>query len=306
MRRCTQRRVCAVVAAACLIGPSAVAAQDCRWDLEPAPVESEQPALVAAVPEAERPLPASAAGDTGLALSATQTRRSPVRDFVATQRGIWLSPLSLRKDDLKWLLPLAAGTAFALSSDQGMSDAVTDSGTGRSISGVVSHIGAGYTTLAVPGTMFLLGRLKDNDQLTSTGLMGLEAVLHTELVVSTLKLATGRHRPDSHDSSDFGKGGDAFPSGHAAKSWALATVIAHQYENKPLVRWTAYGLAAAVSASRVTADRHFASDVLIGSTLGYLIGRHVVDRSKKGRGLVFMPYLRPSRNEYGVNLILRK
>jgi hypothetical protein len=49
-------------------------------------------------------------------------------------------------------------------------------------------------------------------------------------------------------------------------------VIAHEYPT-PLVQIGAYGLATAVAATRVTAGQHFPSDVLVGSTFGYLIGR---------------------------------
>ena len=44
------------------------------------------------------------------------------------------------------------------------------------------------------------------------------------------------------------------------------------------VRLVVYGLAATVSASRVMARQHFPSDVVVGSTLGYLIGGYVVHK----------------------------
>jgi membrane-associated phospholipid phosphatase len=36
-----------------------------------------------------------------------------------------------------------------------------------------------------------------------------------------------------------------------------------------------YGLATAVSFTRMSGQRHYASDVLIGSAIGYLIGKFV-------------------------------
>jgi membrane-associated phospholipid phosphatase len=59
------------------------------------------------------------------------------------------------------------------------------------------------------------------------------------------------------------------------EAWALATVIAREYPNKPLVKYGMYGFATAVSLSRITSQRHYASDVLVGSSIGYLIGRFV-------------------------------
>jgi hypothetical protein len=66
-----------------------------------------------------------------------------------------------------------------------------------------------------------------------------------------------------------------FRLGHAAESFALARVIASEYPSKP-VQTAAYAFALAISASRVTARQHFPSDVLVGGTLGYLIGGYVV------------------------------
>ena len=45
----------------------------------------------------------------------------------------------------------------------------------------------------------------------------------------------------------------------------------------------AYGGAAAISAARVTADKHFASDALVGSAIGYFVGRQVY-RAHHGGG----------------------
>jgi len=46
------------------------------------------------------------------------------------------------------------------------------------------------------------------------------------------------------------------------KSFALARVIASEYQSKP-VQVAAYAFALAISASRVTARQHFPSDVLV-------------------------------------------
>jgi membrane-associated phospholipid phosphatase len=58
-------------------------------------------------------------------------------------------------------------------------------------------------------------------------------------------------------------------------AWSLATVVAEEYRDRPVVRFGAYGLATAVSLSRYTGHNHFLSDVLIGSAAGYGIGRYV-------------------------------
>jgi membrane-associated phospholipid phosphatase len=106
-----------------------------------------------------------------------------------------------------------------------------------------------------------------------------EAVADASLVVEALKLATNRERPNEgngqggfwpHGTRSYGLDG-SFPSEHAAASFALARVIASEYQSKP-VQVAAYAFALAISASRVTARQHFPSDVLVGGTFGYLIG----------------------------------
>ena len=41
------------------------------------------------------------------------------------------------------------------------------------------------------------------------------------------------------------------------------------------MKTTVYGLATTVSVSRVLAEQHFPSDVLIGSATGWLVGHYV-------------------------------
>jgi membrane-associated phospholipid phosphatase len=71
--------------------------------------------------------------------------------------------------------------------------------------------------------------------------------------------------------------GQSMPSGHSITAWSFAHVIANRYPSwhtKLLV----YGMATTVSVSRVLAREHFPSDVLVGSTLGYLIGGYVAHK----------------------------
>jgi len=65
-----------------------------------------------------------------------------------------------------------------------------------------------------------------------------------------------------------------FPPAIRSSRGTAASTIAHEYP-KPWVEWLTYGTAAAVSVTRFTSLQHFPSDVVVGSTLGYLIGRHI-------------------------------
>src|SRR5262249_44040141 len=85
----------------------------------------------------------------------------------------------------------------------------------------------------------------------------------------------GRLRPGEEDGSGhFFRGSDSFFSAHASLSWSIATVLAHEYPGW-LSQSLLYGGASAISLARVAAGKHFMSDVVVGSAVGYMIGRHV-------------------------------
>jgi membrane-associated phospholipid phosphatase len=123
---------------------------------------------------------------------------------------------------------------------------------------------------------YLVGRAKHDDRARETGLLGAEALIDSAIVVTALKEITQRSRPLSGKSrSDFFDGGSSFPSGHSIEAWSLATVIANEYHDHRLVQVAAYGIAGAVSVARFTGHKHYLSDVLVGSAMGYGIGRYV-------------------------------
>src|SRR5882672_10940408 len=92
-------------------------------------------------------------------------------------------------------------------------------------------------------------------------------------VDTALKYTFGRERPGQGPGKFF-RGGDSFPSDHSAVAWSIASVIAHEYPG-PFTQIAAYGLATAVSASRVLGGQHFPSDVVVGGAIGWLIGRQI-------------------------------
>ncbi|PYU24965.1 MAG: hypothetical protein DMG30_07005, partial [Acidobacteria bacterium] len=108
-----------------------------------------------------------------------------------------------------------------------------------------------------------------------TGILTGEAVADSLITTQALKYAFGRERPIADQGRlDFFKGGNSFPSNHAAAAWSAATVIAHEYPGF-ITQTLAYGLATAVSASVVLGKDHSPSDALVGSAIGWLIGRQI-------------------------------
>ncbi len=236
-----------------------------------------------------------------------------LKDIALDQAGIWTSPLRLQSRDALWLLPFAGATAVAIHYDPRAQQELGIDKNRIDASNTISQFGSTYATVGAGGTVYLIGRLTHNDHLTETGRLGTEAVIDATLVAEALKLATNRERPDEgngtggfwpHGTRSFS---DSFPSGHAIGSWALARVIAAEYPNKP-TQIGVYAFATAISVSRVTSLKHFPSDALVGSALGYLIGGYVV-RHHAGQdfqsGLSFVPTVNVSTHTFGASVELQ-
>jgi hypothetical protein len=182
-----------------------------------------------------------------------------------------------------WLIPFGVATGVALRYDARTQEALGIDPTRINTSNRITQFGSPLATFGEGVALYLAGCLARNEHLAETGRLGAEAVINAALVTQAFKLATNRERPDEgngrggfwpHGTRRYSLNG-SFPSGHATTSWALARVIASEYPNT----WTQLGVytfATAISVTRVTGRRHFPSDVLVGSTFGYLIGGYVV------------------------------
>jgi hypothetical protein len=224
------------------------------------------------------------------------------------QKTIWTSPFKLKRSDAKWLVPLAATTAVFLVTDKAANKHFTKRQGVLETSSQVSRLGEGYTTFAFAGLAYTLGRFTRNERMQETGKLGIEALINTSIAVGGLKYAFGRKRPTAvNESGHFFRGGQAFPSGHSATCWALAAVVAEEYDDKPWVRFGAYAMASAVSISRFTGQKHFPSDVFVGSTIGYLIGRYTVKaHGTKRKNLIptISPTVSQTTKTYGLSASL--
>lgn len=112
----------------------------------------------------------------------------------------------------------------------------------------------------------------------STGKFALTAITaegYATASVQALKYAAGRERPYTPHDGDggFSEGGTSFPSGHTIGVFTLAALLAQHDPQAHWINGAAYLLAGGVGAARVTAKDHFPSDVVVGATLGILLGR---------------------------------
>jgi membrane-associated phospholipid phosphatase len=219
-----------------------------------------------------------------------QLERDFLKNLLRDQKAIWTSPTQIRPGDIWWLGTIAGTTAGLIATDRESGDWIAKYPELVEPSDAVSQAGAGYTVAAAVTSFYLIGRATKNERATQTALLAGQAFLDSWIVVGTVKLITQRARPDSgEERSQFFVGGTSFPSGHSSNVWSFATVVASEYRDKPIVQVLSYGLAGLISFSRFTAQRHYLSDILIGSAVGFGVGRYVyrmhhLDTIKRGSG----------------------
>lgn len=182
---------------------------------------------------------------------------------------------AIRPRNLKWELPVAAAAGLLIAEgDRPAADRIQ----GASIQKLArrwSNIGL-YSEMATGGILWGVGCIGHKESLRSNGLAVLAAMGTALAVDGGLKLAFNRQYPYQPGSrGEFWEGGRSFPSGHAMTSFAFAAAIAHRYPHRRWVKWAAYALATGVALSRYPGKKHYLSDILVGSTLGYVIGANV-------------------------------
>jgi PAP2 superfamily len=189
------------------------------------------------------------------------------------QKGLYLAPF--QPSNLKWdaLFLVATGAFLA-----------TDRRFDRALPNAHVDLYRNMTNVSLDGTsgtligLWAYGIKKKNEHAKETGELELETLANTFLIYTPMQFIAGRERPE--EGTGNGRFGisrgfnTSFPAGHPMFTWAMATVVAKEYP-KPWVRLLAYGAATSVSVGRFLGREHFASDVLVGSVLGYAIASHI-------------------------------
>jgi len=266
---------------------------------------------------AQAPPTLSATPRTGSTCDLMSSTLTCLGDLFHDQAGIWTAPARLRGRKLVWLAPFAVATTLALEYDAQAISALGPGPTRISASNGYTHLGSGYVLASTAGLTYLIGKLDHNERYRETGVLSLEALADTGLVVQGLKLATNRQRPyigDGRgrfwpDDTDIYTTSGSFPSGHSAASFAVVRVIVEETPGHPWLHLGLYGLATSVAVARVTGKNHFPADALVGSVIGYEIGGYVYHRRSafyipKAKFLGFDPSYNPATGSFGVSVAL--
>lgn len=213
--------------------------------------------------------------------------------FWRDEGQIWTSPFRIDSEDLMWIGGIAATTALLIAIDEpvykSFRDFKNDHTWVQKTSPVATQLGEFYVPYAISALYCLKGLAFDDEHALDTGLLSVQAMIHSAVVVQLLKHLFGRMRPYVRNGEDvwYGprmffkrySGGfssyDAFPSGHTITAFSLAAVVAERSEHT-WVKATAYSLAGLCGLSRLTEHDHWLSDVVVGAAMGIAIGKLVV------------------------------
>ena len=196
-----------------------------------------------------------------------------VKRTLEDQKELYLTPF--KPSNFKWDALELGGTAGLLAADRH----------------IERHIGNAHYTLyqatsdvaiaglgAALGGVWIWGIKGDHPHAKETGVLELETLVNTFLIYTPMQLLAARQRPgEGNGNGDFWKHHNintSFPGGHAMFTFAMATVVSHEYPQK-WVQALAYSAATIVTVTRFMARDHWSSDMLVGSALGIGIGAHV-------------------------------
>ncbi len=215
------------------------------------------------------------------------------RNLFQDQKDVWLFPVQLGKGR-HWLPTIAVTgvTAGLIVADPHDTPYFRRTARFEGFNDVFSGRNTSVEIAAVPAAFLVVGHFRHDSYAEKTALLAGEAYADSAIVDIIMKVATRRLRPSDipptgNFSDTFFRSPKAlsgihtsFPSGHAAAAFSIAAVFSHRYRQHRWVPWVAYGMAAAISFSRVTTQAHFPSDVFLGAALGYTITKFEVLRPR--------------------------
>ncbi len=197
----------------------------------------------------------------------------------------------------KNIVPLLVGgaaTGIVAPFDRDIRDRLGSEGESSTIGKIGNVLGGPAVVIPAVGGLLIGGSYSKNDRFHSfTYSLAQATVINTSLFEG-LKFSVGRTRPDGSDNHSF-------PSGHAATSFMIATVVEHYYGWKAGI--LGYSAAAFITVSRALENRHWASDLTAGATLGYIVGSSVCRRtgiSMRVGKITLFPTFDPSHRRVGI------
>jgi len=150
---------------------------------------------------------------------------------------------------------------------------------------------AGSVPVMVGGGLVTFGIAKiiKNRNLQNFAMDNLQAQIFTGGLTFVTKYAFGRARPNDLRGANYWDGPikannfQSFFSGHSSLAFSTATMVFLHSHKKPWVGVASYGIASAISISRMQNQKHWASDVFLGAVTGWAVSNFVYQQNEKQR-----------------------
>lgn len=207
----------------------------------------------------------------------------------------------LRKDNLAALL-FAGGASIAIRNSYADREISENISNHRVFQGFADEslnvLGSPGTHFALTGLWYAISVDNQDDFNKQRAWTMMRALSVTGFTTISLKAILHDHTPNGQPW--------AWPSGHTSSSFTVASVLDEFYG--PKVGIPAYALASLVAYRMLDTDDHWASDVVFGATLGWVVGHTIAGKHKQLEiaGFNVLPYSGGSGRNRGFGVLLVK
>jgi len=199
----------------------------------------------------------------------------------------------------KNIVPLLIGGAasgIVAPFDHDIRDRVGMHGQSSAVGRIGSVLGGGAVVGPAVAGLLIGSHYSKDDRFRSFAYSLAQGTVISQGFVQGLHFTVGRTRPNGESQS--------FPSGHVSTSFMIATVAQRYYGKKAGI--IGYSAATFIAFARSRENKHWASDLTAGATLGYIVGSSVCRRtgiSMRVGKIVLLPALDLKNRRIRISLI---
>jgi membrane-associated phospholipid phosphatase len=157
-----------------------------------------------------------------------------------------------------------------------------------------------FGILPVSGLALLYRRSSSTNRFENLSILG-EAVVYSALLNQGTKLLVARQRPfvaalsasARENTKEPADNNLSFYSGHTSTSFAVSVAVLRmvgQGVDDQTLRWGLLGLAGAAGYLRIAADKHYATDVVVGALTGSVFALSLTETDKSAIKFFATPY----------------
>lgn len=227
--------------------------------------------------------------------SEIKINKAYIKSYLTDSRDILASPFQMNKKQLmKASVFAAAAGSLILFADKPIHDFALNN-----YSPTINNIakyglepwGDGPYSMSAMAAFYLYGTFGKNDRAKKIAMLGVKTFIITGIINYIPKEFIHRERPyvkgDPHIFLGplHGYGTDekhSLPSGHSMSAFAMATIISSEFNEYKIVPIVSYSIATLTALSRVYQNRHWFSDICVGSVLGYSMAKIIYNHNNWG------------------------